>query len=50
MRAQAHKFQTVVIRLSVEKDEIRPDVTIAVILPAGDRNYGAAAAHRRRAG
>jgi len=33
MRAKAHKFEAVVIRLAVNQDEIRPDVAVAVIAP-----------------
>jgi hypothetical protein len=33
MRATAHKFEAILIRLAVEENEIRPDVTITVILP-----------------
>jgi len=34
VRAKAHKFEVVLIRLAVaEENEIRPDVTITVILP-----------------
>jgi hypothetical protein len=33
MRAKAHKFEAVVIRLAVDENEIRPDVAVAVIVP-----------------
>jgi hypothetical protein len=33
MRAEANKFQAVVIRLAVEKNKIGLDVAVAVILP-----------------
>jgi hypothetical protein len=33
MRAKAHKFEAVVIRLAVDENEIRPDVAVAVIAP-----------------
>jgi hypothetical protein len=53
MRAKAHKFEAVFIRLAVDENEIRPDVAVAVIVPfagtVGDRNSGAAAACRLRA-
>jgi len=38
MRAKAHKFEAVVVRLAVDENEIRPDVAVAVIVPfAGQR-------------
>ncbi len=33
MRAQAHKFEALVIRLAVDQNEIRPEVAVAVIVP-----------------
>jgi len=33
MRAEAHKFKAVVIRLAVDENLIRPDVAVAVIVP-----------------
>jgi hypothetical protein len=33
MRAQADKFEALVIRLAVDQNEIRPDVAVAVIVP-----------------
>jgi len=33
MRAKAHKFETFVIRLTVDENEVRPDVAVAVIVP-----------------
>jgi hypothetical protein len=33
MRAKAHKFEAVFIRLAVDENEIRPDVAVAVIVP-----------------
>ena len=33
MRAQAYQFETVVIRLAVDKDEVRSDVAVAMIAP-----------------
>ena len=38
MRAEAHKFEVVVVRLAVYENEIRPDVAVAMIAPfAGQR-------------
>ena len=33
MRAKAHKFEALVIRLAVDEDEIRSDVAVTVIVP-----------------
>jgi hypothetical protein len=33
MRAKAHEFEAVVIRLAVDENEIRSDVAVAVIAP-----------------
>jgi hypothetical protein len=38
MRAKAHQFKALAIRLAVDRDEIRSDVSVAVIVPfAGQR-------------
>jgi hypothetical protein len=51
MRAEAHEFETVVIRLAVEENEIGLNMAVArSIRPtAGDRNSRAGAAYQRRA-
>ena len=33
MRAKAHPFEACVIRLAVDRNEIRPDVAVAVVVP-----------------
>src|SRR5207237_9109802 len=33
VRTEAHQFQIFVVRLSVDENEVRPDVAVAVILP-----------------
>jgi len=38
VRAKAHQFEAVSVRLAVDKNEIRPDVAVTVIVPfAGQR-------------
>jgi len=51
VRAKAHKFEALVIRLAVDQNEIRPDVAVAVIVPfAGQWVIEIAARQRRVAG
>jgi hypothetical protein len=33
MRAKAHKFEALVIRLALDENQIRPDMAVAVIVP-----------------
>jgi hypothetical protein len=50
MRAKAHKFEAVVIRLAVDENEIRPDVAVAVIAPFAGQLVIEIPARQRRVG
>jgi hypothetical protein len=50
MRAKAHEFEAVVIRLAVDENKIRSDVAVAVIAPFAGQWVIEIAACRRRAG
>ena len=50
MRAEAHEFEAVVIRLAVDENEIRPDVAVAVIAPFAGQWVIEIPARQRRVG
>ncbi len=50
MRAKAHKFEAVVIRLALDENEIRPDVAVAVIVPFAGQCVIEIPARQRRVG
>jgi len=50
MRAKAHEFEAVVIRLAVDENEIRSDVAVAVIAPFAGQWVIEIATRQRRVG
>jgi hypothetical protein len=50
MRAKAHKFEAVVIRLAVDENEIRPEVAVAVIVPFAGQWVIEVSSRQRRVG
>ena len=50
MRAKAHQFEALVIRLAVDQNEIGPDVAVAVIVPFAGQWVIEIPARQRRVG
>jgi hypothetical protein len=48
MRAEAHEFQTVRVRLPVNQHQVRPDMAVAVIFPLASERMIDVALRKRR--